>query len=432
MNFYQSWGFSESPFQTTPLPASSLGETLLVGRREELNRLKQRICNPPKISTLEGPNGIGKTSLANVASYQLYQTYLDDTDRDSPLLIPCQKIFQLKPGISAEQFIAEILFAVAQTLLLEAQELLNQGFSSSRAGAINKWLNSPQITSFQGHIGALGIGKSTETNTAQGFLESGFRQEITLWLNELFPSPYDGGVICIIDNLELLQTSRAARDMLEQLRDELFVLPGLRWILCAALGVVLGIASSPRLEGFLHSPIQLGGIDEAVSSEILNSRINAYKFQEHLYLPLLEGDFRNLYFVLNRNLRSVLGQVDNFCQWVADRALPDTEDQKHDAYREWLRYECDNALSSVQNELRPRAWRVFVKAVELEGEFSPSDYEDFDFNSIQALRPQVKNLEDVGLLRSVQDDGDKRRKTIQVTSKGWLVNHALSINADKE
>lgn len=42
------------------------------------------------------------------------------------------------------------------------------------------------------------------------------------------------------------------------------------------------------------------------------------------------------------------------------------------------------------------------------------------------MRPHVKDLEDAGLLVSTQDEGDKRRKTIQITPKGWLVNYALA------
>ena len=40
-----------------------------------------------------------------------------------------------------------------------------------------------------------------------------------------------------------------------------------------------------------------------------------------------------------------------------------------------------------------------------------------------ALRPQIKSLEDGQLVQSSKDDNDKRRKTIVVTPRGWLVNY---------
>jgi hypothetical protein len=425
MNIYEEWGFSESPFQTTALPASSFGETLLVGRDKELQMLKRRIYNPPKIATIEGLNGIGKTSLVNVAAYQAFQGHIND--EKLPLLIPCQEIFQLNPNKSLDAFTDEVLLSVAQTLLNQARALLDDGISSRRTNAIDAWLNSPQLETFQGNLGPVGFGRSAEMNTSEGFLRSGFRNEITRWLKELFPSPSDGGVICTIDNLELLQTSQTARNILEQLRDELLTLPGLRWILCGSLGVVLGVASSPRLEGYLHSPLEIGGIDDSLAGEILSSRIDAYTFRNSTYLPIIEQDFVDLYHLLKGNVRGVLAQADNYCQWIADRELPSSDNQKHNFFREWLDRECTNALNSVHQQLRPRAWEIFEHAVAIGGTFSPSDYDKFGANSVSAIRPHVKDLEDVGLLRSTQDEGDKRRKTIQITTKGWLVTHARTL-----
>jgi hypothetical protein len=427
MNIYQEWGFQDSPFKTTALPPSELGKKLLVGRDKELQYLLRRLYNPPKIVTIEGLNGVGKTSLVNVAAYKAYEAYLDG--ESDYLFIPCRQTFQLKPDQNAGAFIDEVLMAVAQTLIDEAKKV-NAVYENLKTDSLNKWLNSPQIQTLQGSISILAVGGgggiTAETNTSTGFERSGFRKEVLLWLSELFPSPQDGGVICTIDNLELLQTSETARKLLEQLRDELLTVPGLRWVLCGALGIVLGTASSPRLEGFLHTPIEVSGVDKALASEILISRLKTFTPDtQQLYMPLLSQDFESLYYVLNRNLRSVLGRADNYCQWIADRNLPDNDIQKHQFFEEWLFAESETAHNSVNNQLRPRAWNVFKYAVSVGGVFSPSDYEDFGFSNISAMRPHVKDLEDAGLLVSTQDEGDKRRKTIQITPKGWLVKYAL-------
>src|ERR1039458_267474 len=62
------WQNRVSWFQTASLPASELGERLLVGRAEELRSLERKISSGPKIATLEGLNGVGKTSIVNVAA----------------------------------------------------------------------------------------------------------------------------------------------------------------------------------------------------------------------------------------------------------------------------------------------------------------------------------------------------------------------------
>ena len=204
-------------------------------------------------------------------------------------------------------------------------------------------------------------------------------------------------------------------------------MPGLRWVLCGALGIVLGTASSPRLEGLLHTPIEISGVDEALANEILSSRIETFSNEEKKpFTPLLPKDFEVLYDILNRNLRSVLAKADNYCQWIADRNLPNNDDEKHSLFQEWLTTESENAYNSARSQLKSRALEVFEYAAELKGVFSPSYYEAFGFNSTQTMRPHVKDLEDAGLLVSTQDEGDKRRKTIQITPKGWLVNYALA------
>ena len=60
----------------------------------------------------------------------------------------------------------------------------------------------------------------------------------------------------------------------------------------------------------------------------------------------------------------------------------------------------------------------------LGGSCSPSDYEAFEFNSAAAFRAPVKALEDSNLVISSKADSDKRRKTVSMTSRGWLVMHA--------
>jgi hypothetical protein len=92
MSIYEEWGFSSNPFQTTALPPDSLGRSLLVGRDQELTVLRRRLENPPRIPTLEGLNGVGKSSLVNVAAYTCYMDFLEDPAK--PMLIPCRRLFQ--------------------------------------------------------------------------------------------------------------------------------------------------------------------------------------------------------------------------------------------------------------------------------------------------------------------------------------------------
>lgn len=424
---YQNWGFNSSPFQTTSLPPTHLGEKLLVGRDNELAALIRKIRSPPKLATIEGLNGVGKTSVVNIACYRLFCDHI--ANGNGPLYIPCRKIFQLNPTQDVQTFIDAVLMEVAQTLIDKATKLKIRE-AKIKSANVDRWLNSPQLKSYQGGLWVVQGGVQSETNTSAGFERSGFRKTVFSWLEQIFPAPENGGIICTIDNLELLQSSDTARSLLEQLRDELFNIVGLRWVLCGALGIVYGVVASPRLEGYLHKPIEVTGINSRHAQDILRTRIESFaKSTDAQYLPLLESDFADLYNILRGNLRSVLSYADDYCQWVADRKNPENDIEKHNSFEEWLNEQAKTAYDAVRQELRPRALEVFQRAIKTGGIFSPSDFEEFGFNSIAAFRPHIRDLESVGLLVSTQDEGDKRRKTIQITPKGWMVNLNLSPNA---
>jgi Cdc6-like AAA superfamily ATPase len=418
--FYQDWGFESSPFKQTSLPADDVGSRLLVGRDEQVGTLMRRIENAPKISVLEGLNGIGKTSVVNVAAYRLFKKFQED---QGPLYIPCRKAFQLDAEADLQKFIDAVLIEVAQTLItnLDIVELTHDG-SSLRT--LKKWLNSPDLKSYQGGLCGFQGGVSTTSNP--GFERAGLRETILKCLEELFPNADQGGVICCIDNLELLQESSKARMLLEQLRDPLLQANGLCWVLCGALGITYGVVSSPRLDGYLHRPIELKEMDKSFAPAILRSRIEVFARVESPYLPINQSEFSDLYTIVRGNLRTVLSYSDNYCQAVADGVLPNTEEEKRDRFHQWLRNEAESSYEASRSVLTPRTIEVFQKATSESGTFSPGDFEEFKFGSMQAFRPYIKSLEDVSLVVSTQDDTDKRRKTIQVTAKGWLAAHYLT------
>ncbi|WP_395790969.1 hypothetical protein [Aquimonas sp.] len=423
METYVAWGFRGNPFNVRSLPPDQTGAELLVGRSTELATLTRRINNPPKLPTLEGMNGVGKSSIVNVAGFSCFNAFAADPGK--PLYIPCRKIFQFTPTSSRDSFVMEVLLEVAQTLIEYSSQIEGDRLRSVvEATGLRDWINAPQMRSIQGTLGPLGGGRSVETNTGEGYTQSGFPSTVKNILSCVFPAEGSGGIICVIDNLELLQTSEAARDLLEALRDELFNVQGLRWVLCGALGIVRGVTSSPRLDGMMFDPIDVKKIPDECVGEIYTSRVEAFAASESPYLPLLQGDFVRLYGILLGNIRALLGHTDEFCQFVSEQDLhPDSEADKADLFRNWLEQKCRAAYDSAKPVVGGRAWEVFADAVSVDGLFAPSDFEHFRFNSSQAFRPHVKDLEDAGLVVSTKDEGDRRRKTIQITPRGWLVNH---------
>lgn len=429
MSIYSEWGFNENPFETKPLPPSEDGENLLVDRKLELRKIITRLSSTSNIITIEGSNGVGKTSLVNIAAFEMYRDYLIKHTGD--FFIPCDQQFQLTPEKSSIDFADEVLMTVAETLINRAKSFVDKGYDLKDNKYIAKWLNSPLVSSYNGNVGTsffgIGFGKSTEANTSTGFQRMGFRTKILDWLKEIFPFGTNGGVVCVIDNLELLQTSGNARKHMEELRDTLFSYTGLRWVLCGSLGIVNGVASSPRMKGRLLDPIEVLGIDSEFAAEIFDARAKALELKTGKgYLPLSGEDFKLLYRILNNNTRNALSHANDYCLWVADEELcPNTKDEKSALFLNWLEMTSTRKVNSVRTQIKPRTFSVFKKSIKIGGAFSPSDFEIFGFNTLQAMRPHISLLEESRLVTSSIDESDKRRKTIQVTAEGWLFNYGL-------
>lgn len=74
-DWLSEFGFKKNPYDTMALASSEEGNQLLVGRDDEVNFLTQQLISSSMIPLLYGENGVGKSSIANVAAYRLSREY---------------------------------------------------------------------------------------------------------------------------------------------------------------------------------------------------------------------------------------------------------------------------------------------------------------------------------------------------------------------
>src|SRR5262245_29826871 len=86
VTIWEQFGFRENPYTTSPITANEEGVRLLVGRDKELKRLWAYLSSTSTHPTIEGANGVGKTSLVAVAGFQAVQAHREG--RSSQLFIP--------------------------------------------------------------------------------------------------------------------------------------------------------------------------------------------------------------------------------------------------------------------------------------------------------------------------------------------------------
>lgn len=423
---WENFGFRESPYGTEPVPATEEGDQLLVGREAEITKLESRIISCGTHPTLEGDNGVGKTSLLRVACYRLRKAF--EEDRSAKLFIPIDEFFQLDPGTKVDEFVRQVYLAIASAIVREHATLKTHLDNVPNVADFRTWLTAPVLRSGSGGVTVAGFGGSggvgRAANTGSGFSDAGFKELVDTWLRQLFPSSQAGGFICVIDNLELLETTQSARSLLEAIRDPLLNRRGLRWILCGARGIIRTSVSSPRLEGRLKDPIEIAPISDEFVAAAIKQRIEISGTHPRAEAPVGPETFRSLYDILNRNLRNAFKVAEDFSLWLLDEGEVSGNAATYASlFEAWLTGQADKHHDDT--DLGNRAWQVFDALAERGGWCSPGDYADFGFKTTTAMRPHVKTLEQEQLVStSINDDADRRRKTIFMTPRGWLVRYA--------
>lgn len=347
-----------------------------MGRDKELYHLKSVLSSSTLHPTIEGENGVGKTSLVAVAGYELHRAYM--LGNESMALIPLDSPFQLLPADTAANIKRRVLFEVAHKFVEVGDELARAGLSAPDVREVRKWLTKATQATQGGGLTIAGFGGSASrgrvANTSTGFSEAGFVAMIESWLRTAFPTPQHGGFLGVIDNLELLGTLQSARELLESMRDSVLGLPGMRWVLCGSRGIVRTVVSSSRLEGRLSDPMILGPLQHSAVSEVISARVRQYHVGRDFVAPVGRASFRHLYHVLNNNLRNALKYADDFSLWLFMNENPPWNNATNDELlRIWLTTQADAHLADTT--IGRAAWSVFDGLVDLGGSCSPSDHE---------------------------------------------------------
>ncbi len=427
----------------------------MVGRDDDLQQVATRLHKHGKITCLDGHVGVGKTSLVNVAAFKCFKAYL--AGETPQLLIPSINSYQLKKDGNVDQFCTEVFQGVAQTLLKYAEYLSQYDLPNGpQLPHLNAWLNSPVVQHLNGQAGAgisagipgfanvslkSGISEAAQINQSVGFAQSGFDAMVRQWLNEIFAIQGNGGVVCIIDNIELLETGVSARRTLEALRDKLFTVNGLRWVFCGANGVIHSLATSPRLTAFLSTPIiEVSNIHPTSLPELITARLAEFSTDPKRAeedLPVGVEDLKHLYMIVNSNLRDLLALADEYCEFCAMAGKPiRTKESKSAKFEKWLHKATFDRYSALQSRMSANAWAVLDIAMSKQfgGTFGAGDYNSFNQNSTISFERStfskwLRELVKLGLLtKSIDDeqgeDDGFSRDVYSVTAKGALVEYA--------
>lgn len=416
---YEAFGYRANPFDTTALKCDENGERLLVGREAEIAGLVRRITTTTKIPTVEGANGIGKTSIINVANFKISRNSYDDSSL--PLFIPCRCIFQLHSETNIDEFEESFYIEIAQTLV-ENSEFLRPppGHTSApRLGDLKEYISEGKSRSYSASALGFGGGTAKTNHETYAFRRVGFRKKVTDLLEQMFPS---GGVLCVIDNLELMKSSEAARELVEVLRDRIFSLKGVRWVLCGASGVVRGVASSPRMVGWMHNPINVQNVDHEKAGDLYDARLSICAGGETKQLPISRSEFIELFEIMNGNTRFVLNEADDYCNYVFDCEFENNDPESID---DWLVNDMDLLYADIFLEASPDDHYLFESACQLEI-FKASDRFEMGVSEQSKFLEKIASLAKNGLITVSLDLEDIDQKVYELTAKAYKLQYFIA------
>lgn len=425
MNIFEGFGFSENPYAVAPLSGDAMGSRLLVGRDKEVLKLHKHWTSVDTHASMEGDNGVGKTSLVAVAAYRAMQNY-SAGELTSPFL-PLVETFQV--STDHESLERHILSVIARSIFKYEVFLSSAGYDLPNLANIRTWLESPLVYGYGGGVGltpvSISASRSTSINTG-GFSETGFRSAVHDWLKIIFPKGSVGGFVGVIDNLEILETSQEARRVLREMRDTLLKLPGVRWVLCGANGIMRSAVGSPSLSGVIADPIPVKPLSAHDSARVIERRLEEYRTRSDATAPVEPQGFEYLYRVAGNNLRIALKHAQDFSLWVdMNDLMPADAEERMTLLKEWLDQQADKYEAEARS-VTPRGWTFFDKLLSEGGSCTPGEFLEYGFNSMPAMRPVVKQLEEAELVSSSVSESDQRRKTIQATPRGWLIHYKRS------
>lgn len=409
-NWLSEFGFIKNPYDTMALSASEEGSRLLVGRDEEVSFLMQQLTASSMIPLLYGENGVGKSSIANVVAYRLSQAFDRGDERYFFLKLKRIQSTQLSDLIAFEKSVyQEIMY-----LLLDNKDfLVERGISKTEINQVNQLVCQMGSIGVGGGIGPISLNLDYTPNPSA---ESNLLNIVRKWMEICFSGCYSGGIICIIDNLENSGTPNQVKSLIESLRDTLFTMPGLLWILCGTPVAVEGVRSSKLLQGYFAER-KILSVDENIVPKVVERRIDYYGKTE-ADPPVDKELFEILYQIVNKQLRVAFTICQEFAVFLYNHAIWRTNDRKSE-FKTWLDQMASN-LPEKEHEVPDESWNLFDRIVMFGPDISDYDLKMLNPSQSDELNALLFPLKAKRLIDIVEIDNGF---VVRVTRDGWLVNY---------
>jgi hypothetical protein len=320
-SMWTQFGFSKTPYRTTPLEASAEDFELFTGRvgGESAEILTAMDTTDGSVVVVSGDVGIGKTSFVNIQQHLL----ATEAAIWGPELIPC---IQMTP-LTMEDSITTLARRIVEDAVLNIEAYCSQHKKRvpTECKTVRDWLSHrPTKVGFQLTLGLAGAGYQVSLPPVGDATLATWRNilhAIAIEVREILK--VDGFTVCL-DNAETLTYVELVR-LLMSYRDTLFVIKGVWWIIIGPSELYKQIDAldrrvSQRISG---SGVELSHLSIDEFHDLINRRVKVYRKRDDAVSPLSKNLHDLLFQAACGEVRFVLDTADKLVQKIVKNVRTD-------------------------------------------------------------------------------------------------------------
>lgn len=306
---WDRFGFRDDPYYVFQLPVDELSRQLFVGREADRHRLRTFLASyPTGKSMVEGPPGIGKTSLVNVVQQELYAA----SER-----FPLFDVVETPEDATRESFLLGVISAVVSSLRQafgEDELKADEDYGHARDTVTRTLRHATSLTLSGSFLPGLTVGGSVSpTPTAPAGPVAVTPQmlvDILRGLVEVVRRRAFQGLVVPVNNLDILPLPGVIQ-FLNLIRDACSAVEGVHWVFIGGAHLFEELEAQARRvsESFTSNPIALVALTWPEVEQALERRRVAFAYRPDTPLPISDAVARLLYEASGGELRFTFARL---------------------------------------------------------------------------------------------------------------------------
>ncbi len=385
-DIWDEYGYGRNPFEPLPLKATGEDAALFVGREQEVEDLATWfVSNRVGGIVVEGPIGVGKTTLVNIAQHRAYT-------HSKKKILPCLKTVETQDGMSPQSFLLEVLAHVLYSLERMQPKAAKDKEYASLQQAVERGVITSRGWQIQGSVLGTGGGVGYQPMHAVTQPAGLTMMTVNRYLERFRALAAAHGfdrIMVSINNLDIVNLAKF-KGLIQAARDSSLALEGYLWAFIGPVGLrgELGETSLQRVSELLRgSPVELGPLSLAQVRRVISTRLKLHETRKTIQ-PVADEIVKFLYEASNGEIRYVLNRCGDIVEAVTAH-LPTPTTVSLEKARWVLR--AIVAPTIEQAALKPKEKDVLRRIAERR-KVQGKEFKEYGFNQYQALFNHISSL----------------------------------------